>query len=365
MSNLAVALFFASTLFAQTGSEQSAGAQLREHPALTVSPKRVARGKDYNVVVRSKDETCVTKKPLSGVEVDLGDVSGFKVEKGLPGDGCFVRFKLSVANDAPLGEVEIPLIRKPDNTSLNPVTLETVAVDQGPIPPGLDPTVDVSWKVLPRRAVSDSFGRRVSQLYFGVELTIGNNSGYDLQVASIGFRPKGLGADRPPLPNDSYAIVRGTLEREQTVGTRALLIDGIRAAGPIVAAASTFYVNPRPRANYSAFAAILNNPFAEGMQLLLPDRTVRQLIALDTRAVRDSAIIPNNIQQRLLLFVSRELVMCEKGYWYKLVKKVCDQASGQTPGLTANLNPNPSRGSSMRWNSIRFRSWSASTSSSL
>lgn len=59
----------------------------------------------------------------------------------------------------------------------------------GPIPPDLDrPEVDIMWAVVPKKIVSDNFGPRVARNFYCIEVVIGNNSGYDLQVSAVGFR---------------------------------------------------------------------------------------------------------------------------------------------------------------------------------
>ena len=54
------------------------------------------------------------------------------------------------------------------------------------------------WKILPRQQVSDSYGKKVADQYFAVELTVGNNSGYGLLIESIGFLAKGKTAAATP-----------------------------------------------------------------------------------------------------------------------------------------------------------------------
>lgn len=57
-------------------------------------------------------------------------------------------------------------------------------------------TVDLAWKVLPHRVVEDSFGRRVADRFFAVEIHIGNNTGHDLLVSGFYFRPPGRSTRR-------------------------------------------------------------------------------------------------------------------------------------------------------------------------
>ncbi len=67
--------------------------------------------------------------------------------------------------------------------------------------------VDIAWKVLPRRVAADSFGARISKLYYTVVAVVGNSSEHDLQVSSVMFQlpdsaklsaPVGAMATSPP-----------------------------------------------------------------------------------------------------------------------------------------------------------------------
>ncbi len=83
-------------------------------------------------------------------------------------------------------------------------------------PPGAIPTdkpqVDVAWKVLPRTVTSDNFGARVAKLYYAVVVYIGNNAGYDLQLAGVYFHCRRV-QDADSV--DPYRVVRSSLQREQ------------------------------------------------------------------------------------------------------------------------------------------------------
>ncbi len=194
--------------------------------------------------------------------------------------------------------------------------MSVAAVEKGPLPPGLDEQVDLFWKVRSRRPASDAFGRRVSELFFAVELMVGNNTGYDLQITSVGFTLKqdkdSLGPEEylAPLPNDSYAGVRDVVERERQVGARAIFFNALNGLGPILTGVTPL-LGAAARDDYTASIA-MHGPLALGLDRVFPDRTIRHLVSLDNQTLRDSVIVPNNISQRLLVFVSRELVMCPR-----------------------------------------------------
>ncbi len=305
------------------GYDQAAS---KEDPNYQISPSTVIRGKDYNVVVRPRaDCTEGPSAPLKGVHVDLAGVSGIKATDMGSDMGCFLRFKISVADDAPLGSLNVPLIKsaekdKPCSNGSGTVctvavlSLNVASVDRGALPPGLEPQADITWKVLPRRAASDSFGRAFINRYFAIEVTVGNNTGYDLQISSLAFVPPMAHAFDAPVPSDAYNVGRSTLEREQEVGRRTLLVNTIKALGSVMTGGSAFFFNTGPKARWDASISLFSGPFEKGVELIYPDKTVRQLNALDNRALRDSAIIPNNISQRLLVFMSRELVECKPGH---------------------------------------------------
>lgn len=283
-----------------------------ENPDYTISPKTVVRGKDYNVVIRPRSD-CKVPRQLENVHVDLDNVSGFNVSME-GGNGCFLRFNLSVANDAPLGEFNVPLVKRvkgEQKRNFEVLTLHVSSVAPGPIPPGLHEQVDILWKVLPRHVTSHSFGRVFTDLHFAIEVVIGNDSGYDLQIAAIGFEPP-VPLDAP-IPTDAYNITRATLEREQQTGRRALIVNSIKALGPILTGSAVFFKSTGASSTWNGSVGVFSNPLEKGFELVYPDKTVRQLIALDNRSLRDSVIVPNNISQRILVFISREWVECRKG----------------------------------------------------
>ncbi len=189
--------------------------------------------------------------------------------------------------------------------------LDVEALSPEPTPPGLGQKVDIMWKILPRRQVSDSYGKKVADQYFAVELTVGNNSGYGLLIESIGFLAKGKTAAATPWPNDAYSITRSTIEREQQVGTRAIVLNSITGAAGLAAGLSGFFVNEDHLAQFGVFLG-LTNPLLEGFRLVWPDKTVRHLVALDTRIFRGSTIVKNNESKSVFTFISREMVECKR-----------------------------------------------------
>jgi hypothetical protein len=167
--------------------------------------------------------------------------------------------------------------------------------------------VDLAWKVLPRRVVADNFGSRIAKLYYVVVAVVGNNSGYDLQISSVFFQLPAKSGIAAPIPVDPYRIVRGTLEREHQVGLRSTSINVIKGLGPVLAGGSAFYTG----AAYTRVASLFTSPFEKGVELIFPDKTINQMLALDNQALRDNTIISNNTQQILLVFVSRDVILTD------------------------------------------------------
>jgi hypothetical protein len=177
--------------------------------------------------------------------------------------------------------------------------------------------VDIAWKILPRRVVTDNFGSRIAKLYFAVQAVVGNNSGYDIQVSSIFFRLPDAAGLSAPIPTDPYHIVRGTLDREHEVGIRNTSINVIKAVGPVLAGSAVFFAaNTAASVNhgllYSRIVNLFTNPFEKGVEIAFPDKTLSQMVALDNQALRDSALISNDSQQSLLVFVSRDVLLPAK-----------------------------------------------------
>ena len=165
--------------------------------------------------------------------------------------------------------------------------------------------VDLSWKVLPRRVAADNYGTRIAKLYFAVVAVVGNNSGKDLQVSSLFFQLPASSGIVAPVPSDPYRIVRGTLEHERQLGVRNLAINLIKGVGPLLGGVTVFF----SAVAYTRAVDLFTNPFEKGLEMVFPDRTISQLASLDGQALRDSALIGNNSQQTLIVFVSRDLIV--------------------------------------------------------
>jgi hypothetical protein len=191
-----------------------------------------------------------------------------------------------------------------------PASTNPAATSLGSANPGVAPQVDVAWKVLSKNVVSDNFGARIAKMYYGIVVYLGNNAGYDLQLAGVYFKlPAGAGLTAP-LPTDQYRSVRSSLEREELVGLRNTTVNLLRALGPILTGVIPFFDGSTAAArnhklSFQIFLNLFSNPFERMLELVMPDLTVNQLVALDNQALRDGAIIGNNTSTPLLVFVDK------------------------------------------------------------
>jgi hypothetical protein len=273
----------------------------------TVNPKTFIPGKSYTVTILASP--CGSHNLKDARIVATGAGITFTPPTVPPTHLCDWTGTLTVSQDAEVGDFNI-VVQETTASALIPIVVAAKAA--GPIPPGLQPTVDLAWTVLPRRISGDSFGARITKLYYPIEVVIGNNSGYDLQVASVQFKLRNF--DNNNVPSDSYYIVRSSLQREQLIGARNTTVNIIKAIGPILTGSTVFFNGSTAAAIHhkTIFQGLINvfsNPFEKGVELVFPDQTVQQLINLDNRTLRDGLIIANNTQIRSMVFVNRDLLL--------------------------------------------------------
>lgn len=301
----------------------------------TISPAQGVPGKTYGVVVQSKNNDLGSG--ASGATITaLGRGLEFTDKTPLDCHDSFCTGKLAIASDAEAQQTFFVLTpKKSGSTPPAPILLPFSVIPQapGPIPPGIDPSVDIAWKVMSKKVASDNFGIRISKLYYPIEVYIGNNSGYSLQVAGIYFDlnkcPPPPDADRKkradgqpeqdtgapcfPIPTDPYHTVRRSLETAQEIGFRNTSIHVIKALGPMLTGGAAFFGTTgkalHHKAEYTTWVDIFSNPFEKGMELIFPDETVPQLTALDNQTLRDSLIVSNNMTVPTVVFVDKRSVI--------------------------------------------------------
>ena len=280
-----------------------------------VAPSGGTQGKDYEVMV-SKADCLPGQKPFDGFTLYAPQGSGLSVAEAKP-SGCHLTARVTVLPDAPTGPAQLWLRQGAYTT---PVTFNVSGITAGPKPPGLAGTqVDVMWSVLPPSVVGDNFGRKIKERYYGIEVVIGNNTGYDLQVASVGFTVPKLTdeAGGYTVPSTGYRVARGSLQRRQELNPRNLILNGLQVIGPILTGLTSFFPNIGSRTNYLEAANVISNPLEKGLRFALPDLTVAQLDRLADQTFRDDiparTFIPNNTQIRILTFVPKEFLRPLRG----------------------------------------------------
>jgi hypothetical protein len=188
----------------------------------------------------------------------------------------------------------------------------------GPTPS--TPEVDVEWNVLSHQTCSDSFGNRVANTFYCVQVTIGNNSAYKLQISTIAFKAKSVFADSSDTkyninPNTSYQTTRSVAQAGQTLTARNLIFNSLGATGLIMASFTPYFHNPFNVSRWSTGAAIVSGTFTSAMSLVAPDLTVRELNNLDDQSLRDGKILNNNTQNPPFdIFVDKREVFPELGW---------------------------------------------------
>ncbi|MCI0488002.1 MAG: hypothetical protein L0229_15535 [Blastocatellia bacterium] len=270
--------------------------------SFTMSPAKLVQGKEYEVTVRSPDcglENASLVAPKGSGITNLG-----KLPKS---SDCDLSAKLSIDPNAPLGKGLLWLEEKinDEDRIIGTIEFEITSISPGPIPPGMNPEVDVMWGVMPRKIVRDNFGHDIATDFYGVQLVIGNNSGFDLQIAGVGFKLKDL---TNKVPTNSYRSTRGVLEREQEFGRRSIILNSLKAAGLLFTGILPFWKVPNRKANAATVSDLVNGSLTAGFELIVPDTTVKQLVRLDDQMLRDGLIVKNNSQVRTLIFVPKKLL---------------------------------------------------------
>lgn len=205
----------------------------------------------------------------------------------------------------------------PALTGVVNVRLEDAPLARGPIPPGIEPQVDIMWAVMPQNITHDNFGGKIRKQYYGIEVVVGNDSGYDLELASVGFD---LGAGKldtrelssTRIPTSGYRVARASLQRRQQLSLRNMTLNIIKALGPVLTGFTPLFHNINHTNNFSEGINILSNPIEKGFELVWPDLTLGQLANLEDQSLRDNAItrtvVKNNTQVRFVVFIPKNLI---------------------------------------------------------
>ncbi|HUI41980.1 MAG TPA: choice-of-anchor D domain-containing protein [Terriglobia bacterium] len=217
---------------------------------------------------------------------------------------CSLVAHVVVAGDAPPGTALLRLLDSSGKPA-GMAAFDVKSAQEGPLPPGLDhPAVDVMWKVLPKGSVEDNFGHRVATLFYCVEVLIGNNSGFELQIAGIGFRLRS--SNGPPIPSDGFQSVKGSMLWGQLLTPRKFFTGSFTALDTVITGGIPFIRNKQHLAVWASFGAFAGGPLDNALSVLWPDQTVGELDRLSEQSLRDSLIVPNNTQVRTLTFISKQ-----------------------------------------------------------
>ena len=292
-SKMPTRLLKASMLFVSLTAAYAA-----DKPPYTISPQTIYRGQTVDVTVSDAGCPGQIGKLVAGVTAVLPAGPGLTVNNSrTSADHCSLVVNVKVDPKAPLGGLDIRLEQGGQILTVLPSV--TVADEPG---------VDVVWSVISANIMKDNFGHFINNKYLGLDVAIGNHSGYDLLVSSVVLNTKEGGFPMRLLPSSSYKLVRGTLEKEELIGPRALIINTIKALGPIGTGFIPFFHATGPKANFSTGVDIFSNPLEKGLEAVFPDTVVKELDRLDDQYLREGTVIHNADQPKYRVFVPKEFV---------------------------------------------------------
>ncbi|MGZ8845398.1 MAG: hypothetical protein ACXW3C_02945 [Pyrinomonadaceae bacterium] len=191
-------------------------------------PAQIAKGTTHTIVIESTDcakRTFADDKVITNLETlsKKGlDLTSVKIIE----NSCKLTAELTVTTASAFGPVAIQVqYSEGDKKGEETVILNVVKEEPlppGPLVPGLDPEVDVMWGVVPQKIVKDNFGRRVGQNFYCIEIVIGNNTGYELQIASVGFE---LG----PVGDAAKYLAQKLKTASKDIGNSSAINEAIKA----------------------------------------------------------------------------------------------------------------------------------------
>jgi len=289
--------------------------------AFEISPSTGVLGKEYEVLVTSHEclkDPSKTETQIKELRLYAPAGSGIIVAN-VSQTECRIAAKVTIAGDAPLGATQLWLVKKDANPPVPQATVSfnVTAITQGPTPTGKG-IVDVHWDVLPDKVVKDNFGNKVARQFYCIDALIGNDSGFDLQLSSIGFTlPNSSLVSRVTIPTTGYRTVRGSMEAFGQLSPRKFVLSGFDVLGPLLTGFIPFFHVAAHKANFSEFINIVSNPLEKGIKNFWPDLLPTELDRLADQMLRDDVatktVLPNNVQTRILTFVPKQIVFPYKG----------------------------------------------------
>jgi hypothetical protein len=310
------------TLFiAGAGSRAAYSDNIGKTVTWTANPPKIVQGVAAQIILSAPTAVCgttagqlndafldnTTVKPAVTAQAGFGVAVGTITHSGnceltvslTPGANAItgpMRLTLTAANAAAAGASQ----------DIGYATITVVSSQASAIPDGLAAQVDVDYTVLPYQTAYDNYGRRVADQFYVVTPKIGNNTGYSLQLAAIGFAGT-------PTGNTEPAIVHGTLIYGQDYSARNIIYRSLIWAAIVGAGVTPYFHNANARANYATGLALFAGPLLSGFSQQFPDNTVRQLARLGASDVMGNQnVIPNNTQLSFVAFVARDTV-CPPG----------------------------------------------------
>jgi hypothetical protein len=302
----------------------TAGVSIAQEKAVwTATPGSVSQqNKAYpsSVMVRIVVNNCYDKngnveKPLKQSDGYTVTVTGVGVSASTPTVGeCSLSTKLTISDGTPPA-IQMLMVKKgAEDVGFAPFAFMDATAGRIPA----DPEVDVLWEVLTDHLCRDNFGNHMPGDLYCIEAKIGNNSGYSLQLAGVGFSRKSPvcqsptdSTPRPCTTNDisisniSYSTARASAQAGQSTTARNLVVNGTQAVGLLMASFTPFFLNSFHKSTWAASSAIVGTSLAQAINIIAPDQTLKEINNLDDQAFRDNKVIPNNTQVRLLVFVQK------------------------------------------------------------
>ena len=267
----------------------------------SVSPLSARPGDTFKLVANT---VCTDGTATTPLDKDSVSISGNEVTLTfLSGNDCTATYT-AVVTAKPLNRELAVNLKSKAGAALGAFTFRITDIAPGPIPPGIDAQVDAMWTIMSERNCADEFGSRLARRYFCLNVTLGNNSGYPLIIASIGFL-RGAGESSYRDSTASYLSARATVQQEHIYSARNLTLRALQNAGVIVAGFAPFAATPGRKGRIGIWSALIGTA-ASAWDGFMPDSTLTQAARLDDAALRDGRVIPNNSPARFAVFVDRE-----------------------------------------------------------
>lgn len=309
----------------QTVIKASSGGISSPPVSVMVGPSQVAINLTPSVIqpvngkLPSPVSVGVAVQDCAGTDLTAGNyslsITGAGLSFSTPNIGkCLITSNLTIDASVSAGTASVILLN--NNQPVGSANLSIMDTGAGPIPPGLSPQVDVAWEIMGEKNCSDTFGKRVAQSMYCIQLVIGNNTGHPLQLAGIGFMNQvksleALGIKETSVVNSSYASTRAVLLHSQTYDLRNTIFNALQAGGIIMAGFTPYFSGvhqPNAKAHYLAAIAVVSGPILQAFNIVAPDPVITQLKNLDDQSLRDNLIIPNNFPVRTVVFVEKGAV---------------------------------------------------------